>query len=379
MHPDRRWLSLLCAGLLVPVCLGQYTAEEDFEPEEPARVRGLDDPNTGLFFNPIIIDRAIDRITDEMGRHYEFDEDQLYTLRQEVKARFPQWLNENRDNIVVAINQYAGALLGDEPPDPQDVADWAGTTRPLTQNFFDLMEDTAESIRPIMTEEQQIKLDGELAMMRVGMNYMDKRLARWEAGEYDWETEWFRSERFREEQRAREAELRAAQEEARQAAIGDRLDEIGSALDEGRELQEVAPRPSGEAAEGEQRPKGEWELYVDAFIKRYELNDDQQAQCRRFLRESVESRDSYLRRKLEEIEKLEEQLTKAENETQRATVREGYERVMGPVQRQFERLKRRLDALPTREQRIAAARRDQESSETKPADETARRTTTDGD
>lgn len=357
----KAWLgTILAIGAigLVPVAAQSTYEEPDYE-EVEQELRAWDDESVTLFFTPPIIDLAIDRLMDEMGRHYEFDEDQLYSARQTVKDRFPQFIMENRDDIIRVANDWMAALLGEEPPDPEVVADWAQRARPLMEDFVGLVRESADEMREFMTEEQQIKLDGELAAAEVAVGYATQRLDNWAAGGFDPVTEWHRSPEFKQHERERMEELEAEQAEASAEAVRGRLAAVGTELEQpaGRQpdaTQEkaVESKPRAGAA------RDEWDRYVAEFIQRYRLDEAQRNTAHKILNSLKDSRDKYLRRKLPDIKRLEQRLTGAQTQDDRAALRKAYTRLNAPLERYFQMLKDRLDRIPTRKQRAAAAQAD---------------------
>jgi hypothetical protein len=167
-----------------------------------------------------LVDLAINRIVDRMAEVYGLDEDQLWDTRDVLKARFPQWLQQNRAELQSLMMQYFEAVMGDEPPTPEEVADWAARAAPLVEEFTSLVDETTEDMRGYLTDEQQVLLDGQLAAMQVGMNYMQQRLATWRAGGYDWQTEWPRSDVFREQEVQRRQRLEREAEREKRIAMG---------------------------------------------------------------------------------------------------------------------------------------------------------------
>ncbi|MCC6360027.1 MAG: hypothetical protein IT450_14885, partial [Phycisphaerales bacterium] len=102
--------------------------------------------------------------------------------------------------------------------------------------------------------------------------------------------------------------------------------------------------------------KDEWTLYVERFIAKYDLDQEQQSKARLFLSNAQERRDNYLSsadnvKKIEELEKL---FRSADNEQLIETAEAKYKALMAPVDNAFETLKEKLDTLPTRAQRKKA-------------------------
>jgi hypothetical protein len=338
-------LLLVAAGAVFPT-LGQV---RDYR--YPNDRRQTEIPTEGFWPTARMVDLAIDRITDEMSKFYGFDEDQLWNTRDVLKERFPQWMQQNRGELQTLMNQYFEALLAGDPPTPEDVAEWSDRALPLFEEFSQMVDTTAEDMREYMTDEQQVLLNGQLAAMQVGMGFMRQRLQTWREGGYDWESEWPRSHEFKKREGARHRELEA---EATRAA-----EEAMEIVPDGSEAAAV---PGAAAPAGERRPtsrpsapRDEWTIYVDNFIKRYELDAAQQGSARKALNSLLEPRDKYLRRHLKDINAVEGKLKAAQTAEERTKVQAELEQLNRPLERYFDQLKERLDRIPTRKQRAAAA------------------------
>jgi hypothetical protein len=79
----------------------------------------------GFWPTPLMLERILDRVAENMGRIYDMDEEQLEQTRQVLRETFPKWLKENRAEIMELTNQFFEAQLHDEPPDPEMVTGWA--------------------------------------------------------------------------------------------------------------------------------------------------------------------------------------------------------------------------------------------------------------
>ena len=115
------------------------------------------------------------------------------------------------------------------------------------------------------------------------------------------------------------------------------------------------------AKAGRTEPEGAWEKYVREFIERYKLNDEQTQKAHAVLEDCVSQRDRYLRGNKEQIEQLDQQiaeLKKSKNKDKAkslAALTERRNKLTAPIDQIFEeRLKPRLERLPTRAQRRAA-------------------------
>lgn len=375
---SRRMYAFAVALALLPVV---GLAQDGPRPED--RPRGERRPPHGppppmLFFTDKIVNLAVDRVVDDMADHYRLSEDQFEFIREEVRSRFPSFMLENRDQIIEIANQYTEAMLSGEPPTKEFVAQWSQKTLPLVNQFAEMIEETRESIRPILTEEQQVQMDGEMAAFRVAMNHVNNRMNVWAQGGYDWESEWPRSEAFKEQERVRVETLLKEQERAKAIARGESPPpetavQTAATTDAGAAppgaAQADAPKPKPGEKPGTPRPKDEWDVYVENFIKRYKLDDAQQNQARKNLIGLQEQRDRYARRKLAEIEELKKKLKAAKSDDEKSELKARLVKIQEPIDRMFNQLKDKLDTIPTRKQRADAAKADlDKSAAAKPAE-----------
>lgn len=332
-----RWL-VIGSLLSLVAALPARPQEGEQRPERLPRAREI--PTEGFWPTRTMMERAIDRMTEDLAERYGFDEEQLRLTRELFKDRFPTFLSENRAEIQTLMNQYFEAILNDEPPAVEDVAEWAARVQPLLAEFGGVVEEVAEAMREYLTEEQQLTLDGELVAFQTGMKMIQNRLSVWAAGGYDPETEWIRPGPERRQRRREERQrAREAMDQARREATG-----------------QDRTSPPGAASQPAARPdRDEWTRYTEAFIARYQLNAEQRQKAYMFLHRQQEERDRYLRRKADEIQRVTELLRQAEVPDERQAALDAYARLNAPVERMFQQLKDRLNTLPTRAQRRAAA------------------------
>lgn len=328
LRSTRRVLAAL-GVLLLPLIAA---AEPNTPPDVPI-------PSEGFWPTRLMFERMLDRMIDQVGEHYEFDDEQVALTRELYYERIPAWANARRGRLQTIFNEFLEAQLHDEPPDPNDVADWAQRALPIMGEFEGFVVDLSGDMRQYMTDDQALKLDGEMAAFQAGMGMTQNKLRSWAAGNYDPELEWIRPgperhEREMEEERERQEAMEAARREA-----------MGLPPEEGAASQ----------------PVDEWTKYTDEFIKRYELNDEQSQQARQVLIALQEQRDQYLRRTADEMQKVAARLAEPDDEDDRRAALEASERLSEPVDRMFQQLKDRLDKLPTRAQRRSAAQRAREA------------------
>jgi len=88
------------------------------------------------------------------------------------------------------MNQYFEALLDDEPPAIEGVAEWAQRVQPLLAEFNEVCHEVAEGMHEYLNDEQQTLLDAEEAAFQTGITMVQNKLSVWAGGGYDPETEW---------------------------------------------------------------------------------------------------------------------------------------------------------------------------------------------
>lgn len=327
MNSRAQVAGILAAALLTTSALAQNA--DEYDQDRPPR-RATKIPTEGFWPTQKMMDRVIDRITDQMAKHYEFDDNQLELTRDLFKDRFPSFLNENRAEIQTLMNQYFEALLDTEPPPVEAVAEWAQRVQPLLAEFDEVATEVTEGMREYLTDEQVTMLDAESAAFQAGMTMAQNKLSVWAEGGYDPETEWIHSRSNRRER--------------------DRAEDATPAT-EGAEADDSELADSGAA----KTPKDEWTIYTERFIERYDLDVEQKQKAFAFLRRQQEARDKYLRGKADEMARVTKLLSEAQTEEERQAALAAYSRLNAPVDRMFEQLKDRLNTLPTRAQRKAAA------------------------
>ena len=91
------------------------------------------------------------------------------------------------------------------------------------------------------------------------------------------------------------------------------------------------------------------------FIQHYRLDDEQRQKAVGFLKQQVESRERYYVRSAGRMKQIKSLFVNIKTEKQRALAESARQELNEPVARMFERLKQKLDTLPTRQQRRLAA------------------------
>ena len=318
MNATRRLGLILTLALLPAVTLAQDPGYDD----EEGPPRATEIPTEGFWPTRTMMDRVIDRITEQMTEHYDLEEDQLERTRTLFKERFPGFLNENRAEIQTLLNQYFEAMLDMEPPAVEDVAVWAQRVQPLLAEFDVVIDEVTEGMRGYLSDDQVVMLDAEMAAFDTGMTMAQNKLGVWAEGGYDPETEWIHSRAERDDE---VVEAEAGETPASDARVVETT-----------------------ADSSEETPKDEWTIFTEEFIARYQLHSEQRQKAFAFLRQQQERRDKFLRNNVTDMARVTKMLTQAKTDEDREKALAAYQRLNEPVDRMFEQLKERLETLPTR-------------------------------
>jgi hypothetical protein len=338
---------LLATLSISHLSLGQEARDDD--DLRPARAATI--PTEGFWPTPLMLERMLDRLSEKLAEEYEMDDDQLDRVQELLQERIPKFLTEHRGEIQTLMNQFFEAQFAGEAPEVDHVANWSQRLLPLIQQFKEMTHDTADEMRGFLNEDQVSKLDVELAAFDAGLSLATNKVRVWADGGYDPETEWLPDRRQRrrvehEERLRLRAEMQAARAhaEAEQAARAANGEAAGSAPAPA----ELTTRPPGRSV------KDEWEQYADAFARRFDFTTEQKQEADRQLRTRQRERDEYLRRKAGDFRRIDRGMRDAKTDEERVEAAAAFDRLNEPIEKMFEKLKDKLDRIPTRAQRQRA-------------------------
>lgn len=373
-----------------PIALALFLVP--WTPGVAAQQRPANSPNSAgaesdfglvIRITPDTILNYLNTVADDMARDYELDDEQYYRVNEILHQRIPQFLRENNQEISRLASDFSKAWASPEPPDTEFVATWAERARPLLGKFHETVEVLADDMRTVMTPEQIVKLDGYLAAVDVGSQFLDQRLDSWAQGGFDPDTDWHRSPLFKNAENTRRQEVERRMVEARREVIAYHTGEAwaddipgpgmpGEPLfrpsGTGAPAGDAADRhagpgptpaaaaksdPHGRAGERPTKPRDKWEVYTEEFIARYKLDDAQAQKARLLYQRAADDRDRYERRRLPQLTEIARVLESAETPEQREPALRQRAEFESGLERMFTRLKDKLDRIPTRAQRRA--------------------------
>lgn len=353
---------MVCAGAAWAVALAPALAQNEGL-EDLKRVR--DEPPAGFWPTQRMVDGILMRIADDMERDYGFDVDQKEMALELLQDYIPRFMNENRAEIQELTNMYFEAILNDQPPTPEEVAVWAQRVLPLMDEFRGMGRVMADDMRGFLTDEQAVKLEGNLEAFETGMDIGTTRMRSWADGYYDPVTEWYRNPDFERQERERQKEAEKQMLQARDEAMIRVRQERGLASPEAGEAREGVVEPAAPAVQPE-RPrqesppprsaaaeKDEWEVYVAQFCQRYDLNEDQRQTAQRYLRGRQQERERIKLRNGDKLGRIQKLFAEAKTPADVKKAEEELKKVNAPIERTFDRLKQQLEKLPTPTQRRA--------------------------
>jgi hypothetical protein len=329
---------------------------------------GLGEEHDGIYPTRKMIERFCDRFARVMAEQLDFDDEQRVYFQEVLRDRVPAWFANNRSTLKPLINEYIETLLSDTPPAPREVAAWAAKALPMVDQVNGLAEACVADLRPALSEDQVLELEGDLAALRTGVSFLRSKLELWEAGGYDPAFDWPTGAHYANLSAAEAIALRNAQEQARAEVTGspvpmrlagaveqappDEEGGVGALL-----LHEILNVPRNRPVPAQ--PNGyvdPWDRYAADFIERYQLTASQADTAYRYAREAKQLRDRYLEKNLNEYRRLDAAL-QSPGPKDLAALRAAYEKLQAPVDRFYMQMQERLEKLPTRAQRRAAVQR----------------------
>lgn len=392
------WI-LTLALLTVTPALAQYGDQPDPYDQE-TRARLEDDPQTSeqeqskpiFTFNvtPSLLSNAIDLFVEKrLSKDYDFDEYQAEEMRLLLQEEVPKFLSKHQGNLETLVTEWLEAVSADQPPDAEFAAKWATRFRPIVEDAQRTFDNVGENMREFLDDRQQVLLDGYIAAIDTGTNAIKGRLYEFEQGQFDPEIHWLGNKAVRHHSPEEIRILAQDVKRARREAMGEPINQIDQPMetvsstprptrahgkpapaerdlpaeqdielveDESPAVTEPVPEPARKSPTPTKTRKDEWTLYVEAFIKRYQLNQEQQQKAHLFLQREQANRDRYLIRKGSEMERIERLFKGAKNKKQLETAEKVYQKMQDPLNGMFERLKQKLNTLPTRAQRRNASK-----------------------
>jgi len=308
------------------------TPQEKKQAPPPAQPEGLWPP-------PKIMELMLVRWADRLSLQYELDDGQRLKVREAVKQRWGKFLSDHRATIQPVINELIEMRLETQPPAKERVQAWAERAAPVFEKLREQFEQSTDEFREVLTTDQRMKFDADASMFDLGVRLAEQKLSQWRKGEY------------------REDEFWAPPSlggRKRHAPAGDRTAGSGpdkAASVEGRSATGKRPDETDQIA----IELAAWRQYVEAFIRVYRLAEGQRTAVLSILSEMTQRATAHRDRRRQEIAELENRIaTFSGGEDELAELKRQLTELYGPIDEMFKELKRRIELIPTGEQRAAA-------------------------
>lgn len=292
-----------------------------------------------------------DKALEMVGDRYLLDETQTASLRNHAIRINIDLFSRHSDRIMEYALEAVQTRAAGEPFTPEQVAHWTALAEPVFQDARRSVDAAAKDFMEELDPEQRELVQRDLDAGNRRMADVERMSQRWKRGEWD-PHDWG-------------MEQDPIQNPGGQAPAAVAAGVVPARSEQGAARAE--PRPA-ERPPLTKKPEDDhpWAKHVRAFIRKYHLNDEQQQRAWLFYRDSRERDELFHRRYERHMEALRGKAGTSESERTRAALRDRTEKHRLEVERLFNRLKRRLERLPTRAQRKDAEPGDIDVSKSPP-------------
>ena len=286
---------------------------------------------------------------------YGLNDQQVKQLRVRFIRNSFTFFMQNAETLLPVAREIIDTRLANKPFTPEQVQQWSKVVRPVIERWRQgAGREVNAFAKRYLTPEQQAKVQEDLVII-------DKRLVkvigqikdRWETGQ--WSPEMWGL--------GKDPVHMGLQ--AKLAAKGDQKDLAAKSQDTPPSTPPPPPVSRGPMRLGE-RPAGgvtfskqdasslpdetKWVAYVRQFCDRYGLSKAQKASAYAILKDLQEQAQAYRSSRSEEIKRLEARIRKGESAEDRREAQAELRDVLRGIEELFERLKSRLESIPTADQ-----------------------------
>lgn len=313
---------------------------------------------------PWAMQERYDTLMEMVGDRYLLDEGQTASLQNHIMRHSVEIFSRHSDRIMQYASEAIETRAAGEPFTPEQVARWVRLAEPVFQDARRSMNATSREFLEELDPEQRELAERDLEAANRRMRDVDRMSQRWKRGEWD-PHDW-----GMEEDPIQMQGMPGPDAAAGEAAAGpERRAARGGA--ESADMDEPPPRERERLVK---QPQDEhpWAQYVRAFIRKYDLNHEQQQRAWLLYRDTRERDEVFDRRHERQMERVRARAGMADSERTRAALRGQMDKHRSERERLFELLKRRLERLPTRAQRKSAEPEDADRSDSAVKDDKAR-------
>lgn len=276
-------------------------------------------PDAGFWPTPRMMDLFLERGAEDIARQYSLNDEQKAWLVQDMKQRWPAFMNRHRTVIQPLMNEVIEQGMSEQSPTAEQAARWAAAALPVFEDAKKEIDAGVVEFRKILDEDQRKILQSELTKLNLGYSFLTTRAKEWKEGRFN-PSEWpggRRRGRNRDRNRNRDATASAPAAPADEAAVAFAAD-----------------------------PKDEWSRYVEQFIAAYGLVDGQRLTAESILKDMKEKAAPLF----SEYARVSDELkTGGAGDVER--LRQKHHELRSALDGRFTELKQRLDAVLTSAQR----------------------------
>ncbi len=283
----------------------------------------------GLWPTPKLMNSLLLRWTAKLSQQYELDDAQHEELQKEILKRWPAFLQENRRNIQPLVNQFLEMRMAMEPPRKEDVQLWAKHAQPILEGISQQILEGATEVRGVLTPDQRIIFDTDQLQLAAGLQLARTKIQAWEKGDIEPTDFWQPTPQARTQSNDSPSGTPAPP-----TSVLPNMDALIPIDQITKEL-------------------SVWDEFVLNFIKRYALNESQQDAARSILTEMKQRALAHRDHNREAINALETSIRQNPGtEKELDTIRKNLVSLYGPIDTMFETLRRRIRAIPTKNQTV---------------------------
>lgn len=302
---------------------------------------------------PWEVRERLDRVKQMVGDRYLLTEKQTAEVQQLLIATNLELFSRHSERILQYALEAVETRAAGEPFTPDQVARWTALAEPVMRDAVRTFDSRVNEFAERLDPEQRALVEADLRAANGRVRDIEGMLEGWKRGEWnpaDWgldrdpiqmaagETDVPDAVQAGPQRPQRERPQRPARRPRRISPAG--VAEAGA--EDGR--------PSARQGASSQ-PDDAWRRYVQEFIRKYELNDEQQQRCWLVYEDSRSRRDVFGERHERQRAAI---LAAGASAQAQERLEELDKRWEVDRERLFDRLKRRLDRIPTRAQRTAA-------------------------
>ncbi len=369
---------------LVLLMIGSLTPRAAVAQEPPER------ESTGVSALLDNVDLLIDNYARFVSRKYNLTEEQDLYTKELIRERAHGFLDKHNDKLRGMLEQLFEVRSGGDAS-PEELKRWGEEIRPLFDEAKTMIEASNGEFREILSDEQRKTHDADLKLMNETFSTTDAQISKMVSGQMT-------AEELRQGTRPAGRSSRpptprpqtappppgGAPGEAKGAPSGQQTADPADPQSQAEVVAPagetvppvvsgvpVTPAPSRGERVDRRAPRsravgkdfeGEWDKYVKDFIAKYSLDESQQQQAATILADCKTQATRYADAKKSEIATIDGQLEETKKSTDKdkskklADLNAQRTKLMEPVGKIFEeQLKPRLEKIPTRAQRKAAA------------------------